>query len=263
MPGTGSKCRRDEAFNLHPSSGTPPRRREGRPARRLPRLIAALAITLAVTLTAPITGATATTGEGHGHPHVASPHAKVSGLRLNQWLETFWKVGLSQPTDQNPIVGNGDLCPVVHGVLIHYGIFRETCTIPEGTPVLLVSVIGPECSTNEPGDFGADPSEAGLLACASRIRVNFRDEAMTLDGHPVRRLSEHLIETQRFDVTFAEDNPFDATPGPGFSAAVGTAVIFKNLKPGPHTFVNTITEHEPPNPDEEITGTARVQVTTE
>lgn len=183
--------------------------------------------------------------ERPGQPHVASADAKVSGLRFDQSLATFWRVGLAEPTHQNSIVGIGILCPVVHGVLIHYGTSGKIWTIPAGTPVLLVSVIAPECSSNEPADVGAGPSgAASVLACARRIRGIFLDEVLTLDGHPVRRLSGHFIETQRINVTPpkptpltappGQDNRFDGASGPGCSASVGTTVIFENPTPGQH-----------------------------
>ena len=178
---------------------------------------------------------------------VASPHGKIHGQRLSGWLATFYSHALELPSDDNPLVGAGDPCPVVDGVLLHYGIDATTvCTVPEGTPVLVPSIIAPACDGASSGEFHGGPDLASLLACAHRIRANFRDETFTLDGAPVRRLDRYMVETDRFVVTYPADNPFGVDPGPTFAGAVGTTLIFKHLQPGEHTIINTLVEKSDP-----------------
>jgi hypothetical protein len=195
-------------------------------------------------------------------PDVASPNGKVAGLRLGEWLGRFWTHALPLPTAENPIIGNGDLCPVFDRVLIHYGISGEICTVARGTDVLIVSVIAPECSTNEPGDFGAGPDLASLLACARAIEATLISEQFTVDGKPIRDLERFRVETGLLATSFAADNPFDAIPGPAKSAAVGTAVIVKGLDVGEHELVSHVVQrHDDLGlPPSDITGVARVVV---
>jgi hypothetical protein len=93
----------------------PPRRRTTAHRGR----VLAVAVALTVSLALPAAAATR-------EPHVASPNAKVAGLRLSDWLGRFYTHALPLPTAENPLVGHGNLCPVFDGVLIHYGTAGET-----------------------------------------------------------------------------------------------------------------------------------------
>jgi len=237
------------SYLRRPALHTQPRRRAVARAGRAVVLTAAL-----VLLALPAVAAA-------DEPNVASPNAKVGGLRLPEWLGLFWTHALPLPTAENPIVGNGDMCPVVDGVVIGYGIFGETCTVPRNTEVLVVSIVAPECSTNEPAPFAAGPDLASLLACAEAIESTVISEDFTVDGQPIRHLDRFRVQTGLLDTSFPIDNPAGATPGPAKSASVGTAVIVKGLDVGIHEIRTHVVQQDPGGPLEEQTGVLHVAVT--
>ena len=95
--------------------------------------------------------------------------------------------------------------------------------------------------------FDLSRAEAGGDGTFVERRANFHGERFTVDGMPVRRLDRYMVETDRFVVTYPEDNPFAAAPGSTFAGAVGTTLIFKHLEPGAHTIVNSLLENSDPS----------------
>jgi hypothetical protein len=92
-------------------------------------------------------------------------------------------------------------------------------------------------------------------------RTNRDQREVHPHGRPVRDLARFRVQTGLLDTSFAAVNPFDATPGPAKSAAVGTAVIVKDLDVGHHKLVSHVAQRHTDRPPDQVRGVLRVDVT--
>ncbi len=94
------------------------------------------------------------------------------------------------------------------------------CTVPSET-MLLVQVVGVECSTLEPPPFYGG-NEAELRACARSF--HFTNLHATLDGVAIGNGDRYLVESPLFSFTVPEDSIFGIPNG-----ATGQAVSYRIL----------------------------------
>jgi hypothetical protein len=168
---------------------------------------------------------------------VSSPHAKAFGARMGDWLGVMFKHGLEAAPPDSPLVGNGDLCPIIDGVAISYPqpLATVTCTVPAGTPVTVL-LFGSECSTVEPPPFHGGPDLASLLDCAVAFDDSVtRSLGISVDGNEIPDSQQRFrFRSGLVRLSLPADNVLGAPAGPALSGVDGWMVMVKPLAPGEH-----------------------------
>ena len=176
------------------------------------------------------------------NPSQFSKDSSPYGVSNADWSIKWWKWLMQIPQDQNPANDpTGAHCTInqteknvwfTTGTLS--GSAERTCNIPAGKAIFLGD--GIECSTIENPEAKTD---AGLKKCATDAMQTFRDPASlqaTLDGVPLKNLSQYRVKSDAFDVNFPDHNIWGVKGGPTRSAADTYFIFLKPLSSGKHVF---------------------------
>jgi hypothetical protein len=173
----------------------------------------------------------------NANPGVLPPNARVQGLSLGEWSAVWWQHTMAIPAAENPMVGIpwtdcylGRVGNVGLG-LAYFESGTTVCEMPNGM-MLMMLVVGNECSTVEPDPFHGD-NEAELRACVAA--TIFADLEASIDGVAVPDLEEHLVSSPMFDFFLPEDNIFGVPGGPGQSVSRAVWLMLEPLPPGQHS----------------------------
>jgi hypothetical protein len=178
----------------------------------------------------------------------------------------WWQLMLSIPTADNPLIDlTGDKCMVGQrgatwflGGVFGGGTATRQCSVPEGKTLFFPAVNFANIDT--PNVCGQGPQSFSIrdLRAASASAVDGATNiSVTLDGRAIRDLTR--VKSKVFEVTFPEDNLFDApctganlgnVPAGTFAPAVddGIYAVVKPLPVGSHTLRIRST-----NPDQDVT----------
>ena len=126
-------------------------------------------------------------------------------LRIESCKRPNWS-HFNQPNQKNVWFTAGPLS----------GSAERTCKIPAGKAIFLGD--GIECSTIENPEAKTD---AQLKKCATDAMQTFRDPASlkaTIDGVPLKNLSQYRVKSEAFDVNFPAHNIWGVKSGSTRSA---------------------------------------------
>jgi hypothetical protein len=175
--------------------------------------------------------------DASSNPGVLPPDSIVQGKTYAEWINEWWKYGLSLPMSQSPISpgGTGVDCMLrrvgdVTLIVAHeYKGLPTRCEVPAGTMVFL-EIMSVECSTLE----GDGKDEEGLRTCLQRY--TYQELGATIDGVAVQNLDAFFVSaTPLYQFTVPEDNILKASAGAtGKSVANGVFLMLSPLSPGKH-----------------------------
>jgi len=214
------------------------------------KLVALLAVVLAVLALGPAPAAQA----GSAQIHVYPPQAHPYGHSYGEWLIRAVQWWLATPAPENAVYDHtGAHCAVGQSGPVWYlggggkgrgGTETRTCTVPAGK-ALFVSPAGWECSTAQ----GNGDTLAALRSCAKGDGDQVTEADVTVDGvHLTNLLTRYRFETPLFTLAYPADDIM-GRPGPGTTKSMvdGTLVILAPLAAGRHT-LDLRYSFGPPNP---------------
>jgi hypothetical protein len=184
---------------------------------------------------------------------LVTPDHSVGGLTGGDAIGQAWYLIYSLPEAENPFVGNGEPCVRLGRkgeVLVPIGFEVVTCTVPQGTAVL-INGISLTCSDVEPPPFFAR-GKAAQRECAKAALAPFVESiALTVDGGDPVDLQKRRYETfspQR-EVQVPAGNIIGVPPGPATITAWGFEAWLTKLPPGRHTITEEaiFNEGSPPH----------------
>lgn len=197
---------------------------------------------------------------GHGaNPALYPKHSRPFGKGLSTWGELSVQWIYAQPFDQNPFFDDtGAHCAVGQQGPVWYlapmntppvGSGSRSCTIPRDKAILLaISFVSDTYPCPDP-NFEPAPGQSlydFLIADAKPILDRINLVKVTLDGRPVR---------DGLDYRFASENLYSIKGDPSLQSTFdpcittswqpaivdGFFMLFKPLRPGPHTLVRRTT----------------------
>ncbi len=204
--------------------------------KRTWKVVAVLAVALALAATGPMRAAEA----GSSQPHVFSPQLRPYGHSYSEWEVRLDQWQFAIPASENPgLVHTGAHCaegqsgPVWYLIAPMYATDTQTCTVPAGK-AFLISPAGWECSTAE----GGGDTSAALRDCARKDQDTVTIANVTIDGvHLTNLLTRYRFVTPLFTFKYPADNMLQQVPGPGTTASVGDGIVvmLAPLAAGHHT----------------------------
>lgn len=197
-----------------------------------------LSVYLVVLLVVLLAAGPVASADNSDRPRVLPPNARVYGLTLGQWSGIFYQSLFAIPAPENPGLGApwtkcyvDSIDKAGVGVAFFVPTATFNCEMPRGM-VLILSVIGSECSTLEgPPFYGGTPAE--LRACAqSAAETNVQ---ATIDGFEVPDIEDYLVTSPLYYFTVPDDNVLGVPAGSGWSVGYGTMLPIAPLSVGQHT----------------------------
>jgi hypothetical protein len=197
------------------------------------------ALTLAYPVIIPWANSTSTS-------NVFPPDSKPYGFALGEWSAKSWQRTFSMPSasDGQPIGKDADnSCAINQSGPVWYlegsggqgGVVKQICTIPEGKAVLITLLTG-MCSY---ADTPSAKSDSELQSCAMAGDEGAIIE-MSIDGVKVQDINTYRVQSQQFDLTIAEQNPFGVRPGPTRAVSDCWCVMVEPLPVGRHMIQYTV-----------------------
>ncbi len=192
---------------------------------------------------------TATIAGAHDGERVFALDSSPYGNTYGEWSARWWQWLTAIPAATNPNFDTtGVNCAVgqVGPVWFLAGTFSSappavtrSCTIPHGKALLFT----PLTQLDGAGAFDCDPSVPGVPCDLNALRAlaaAFVDNPATLkasiDGSPVRHLSDHRVQSPIFLTTDPTGAIFGLPAGPSTpNLADGYWVLLPPLSPGKHT----------------------------
>jgi hypothetical protein len=178
--------------------------------------------------------------DGTSNPYVSPPESKPYGFSLGEWAAKYWQRAFSLPLAPSgqPSGGNPDnSCAINQNGSVWYlegsggqgGLIKHVCTIPAGKAMLVPLLTG-MCSY---ADTPNAKSDSDLLSCAMSGDEGALIE-MSIDGVKVEDINRYRVQSQPFNLTIAEGNPFGIRPGPTRAVADCFCVMIEPLPIGRH-----------------------------
>jgi hypothetical protein len=128
---------------------------------------------------------------------------------------------------------------------------RFTCTVPEGTPVL-INGAGYFCDNVEPPpDFGADEAAQRACAHAGNQRSPVVSTNVSIDGGKAVNIYQARFElySPQMAVVMPPDNFLGLPPGPATFVINASAALVRHLAPGLHDIQLEFTFSDGTEPD--------------
>jgi hypothetical protein len=211
------------------------------------KLVALLAVVLAVLALGPAPAAQA----GSAQIHVYPPQAHPYGHSYGEWLIRAVQWWLATPAPENAVYDHtGAHCAVGQSGPVWYLIGNEggtdtrTCTVPPGKALLFAAAL---LEVSAGGDCGS--TFAALRSCAKSGMDAVTQDGVTVDGvHLTNLLTRYRFQTPLFTLAYpADDIVGRSGPGTTKSMVDGTLVILAPLAAGRHT-LDLRYSFGPPNP---------------
>jgi hypothetical protein len=167
-------------------------------------------------------------------PEIFTKDSKPYGIPYADWLIKWWQWTATIPKSQHPTV-NSTICTthVDNSVMffVHkiQGDSHQICKVPAGKSLLL-ELVTAEC---DPEDIGGSQDESKLVDCTSEGN-NYAAIRVIMDGQVVPGTDQNRVQTKFFNITWSDDNVFDASPGIRKATANGYFILFKPLSVGKH-----------------------------
>ena len=170
------------------------------------------------------------------HPGKGSPLEKagqrVDGVSPGEWLGRWWEVALETPAadQEDPFctrLGRDTIAPIfpLEGGTL-------SCTVPEGTRVVVVTITT-ECSDVEPDPFfGRTPRERRDCAIANNAGVQLNE--VTVDGDYFRLGDRYRALSPDLVARLPADNILGVPAGRARYRAEGWVAVTKPLRRGRH-----------------------------
>jgi hypothetical protein len=165
---------------------------------------------------------------------------KPFGKTWNEWTADWWKWLLSIPKEFNPGYDNeSERCLIGSdpNVVFLVGTFGgdavRNYTIPARKAVLFPIIA---FTTS----YAEDPKLKTSLDLVNRAKSDMDDiikKEATIDGKILHNVDRYRIQSPLFDLTYPEDNVFEALAGPTCGISEGYWIFLKPLSPGKHTIV--------------------------
>jgi hypothetical protein len=162
------------------------------------------------------------------------------GVTWERWAAMWCSWLLSIPKRQNPAIDDtGEYCSINQdneNVWFLTGTFgnivpvNRKCTVPAGRGIFF-PILVKEDSFQEDPDLKTE--EDLKKRCQDATNRLVQMEA-TIDGKTLDRLESYRVQSEVFDLTFPEDNVYNARPGLTRSVCDGYWLFIKPLLPGKH-----------------------------
>lgn len=153
--------------------------------------------------------------ESHDDVEIYAREEVPFNMSWEGWAEKWWNWAVSIPKDRNPVYDNSgknsnldqDDPNVWFLAGAQSGSTTRSCTIPAGKAILVPVAVN-ECSLSE------FPDETDLAECATAGNKVISMK-VTVNGKSFDRsvLEKYHVKTGEFNLTFAPNNIFDASPG--------------------------------------------------
>jgi hypothetical protein len=171
------------------------------------------------------------------NPGVYSSDSKPYGLTYGEWTAKFWQWVMAIPQSNNPITDlSGKNCAVGQNDQHVFflagttgGSAQRFCTVPSGKAIL-IPIFNGECSFAE---YPKHKTESELRNCAI-TGDNGGTVHAAVDGKNLLNLDGYRVQSQLFNVTFADHNIFGAPSGKTQAVSDGWWVFLQPLAPGKH-----------------------------
>jgi hypothetical protein len=153
-------------------------------------------------------------GSGDPHPHVVPLTLAPSGNTYGEWSARWWQWTLSIPAATNPALDEtGANCAEGQSGQVWFlagsfgGTFERACPVPTGKALffpILNAAFGAAVGDCEP--TGAGPCHLNTLRAAAAASMDPVTIETSIDGVPLRHLTEHRVQSPVFSVTLPEGN---------------------------------------------------------
>lgn len=167
---------------------------------------------------------------------VYSTDAKPFGVTYGEWTAKWWQWNMGMPNATH-LRENFDSknCNMDQDGPVWFlpdglnGKEVRSCTIPSDKAVLVPLLTG-NCDDDNPQ---SPMSDEDLIKCASE-GGDYSTISATLDGVPLKNLSEYKISSPYFNMTVPKDNVFKNIPGTYRAVSDGWYVFLEPLSQGTH-----------------------------
>jgi hypothetical protein len=183
---------------------------------------------------------------GNPNPQVLPVHSSPFGSTYGEWSARWWQWALSIPAATNPVLDEtGEHCAEGQIGQVWFlassffgGTFDRTCTVPTGKalffPIVQVA-FGAAVGDCEPTNPGVPCDVTALRAAAAASMDPVMIDA-SIDGVPLRNLSDYRVQSPVFSVTLPEENVL-GVPSGTYAPMVsdGYWLMLAPLSAGAHT----------------------------
>ncbi len=200
------------------------------------KLVALLAVVLAILALGPAPAARAASAP----PSVYPPQAHPYGHSYREWAVRDFQWWVAIPKAQDPArdrtgarCAEGQSGPVWHLTSNFGGTDVRTCTVPAGKALL----INPAAAWDFENPSAHSVTSEALCRCAKKTMDTATEADVTVDGeHLTSLLTRYRFETPLFRVSYPADNEL-GVHGPGITTAEvdGIYVMVAPLAAGRHT----------------------------
>jgi hypothetical protein len=153
-------------------------------------------------------------GSGNPNPRIFPPNSHPYGNTYGEWSARWWQWALSIPAATNPNLDpTGENCAEGQSGQVWFlagsfgGSFVRACPVPTGKALffpILNAAFGAAVGDCEP--TGVGPCDVHALRAAAAASMDPVTIEASIDGVPIRQLSEYRVQSPVFSVTLPEGN---------------------------------------------------------